>query len=163
MSADASMFITHAHFLFLWSVQLTISCFCYYRTCPPSWARVAFDYVTIWRQWNRWVKHNELWRFNCLKGLLKLYGLISLTTSICQAQSLGNQISKMRVAKQLKPCQDDESDVIPKREVKQQDIFGEEYLQPTLWNTSRYLYLDISDLRNRGKNKSNNHISQINL
>ena len=30
--------------------------------------------------------------------------------------------------------------------------------QRTLWNTSRYPYLDISDLQNLGKNKSNNHI-----
>ena len=36
-------------------------------------------------------------------------------------------------------------------------------VQGTRWNTSRYPYLDISDLRNRGKNKSNNHISQINV
>ena len=28
----------------------------------------------------------------------------------------------------------------------------------TLWNTSRYPYLDISDLQNWGKNNSNNHI-----
>ena len=33
--------------------------------------------------------------------------------------------------------------------------------QGTLWNTSRYPYLDISDLQNWGKNNSNNHISQI--
>ena len=30
--------------------------------------------------------------------------------------------------------------------------------QGTLWNTSRYPYLDISDLQNWGKNNSNNHI-----
>ena len=30
----------------------------------------------------------------------------------------------------------------------------------TLWNTSIYPYLDISDLQNWGKNKLNNHISQ---
>ena len=30
--------------------------------------------------------------------------------------------------------------------------------QGTLWNTSRYTYLDISDLQNWGKNNSNNHI-----
>ena len=32
-----------------------------------------------------------------------------------------------------------------------------------VWNTSRYPYLDISDLQNWGKNKSNNHISQRNV
>ena len=36
------------------------------------------------------------------------------------------------------------------------------YLEGSLRNTSIYLYLDISDLQNWGKNKSNNHISQIN-
>ena len=30
--------------------------------------------------------------------------------------------------------------------------------QGTLWNTSRYPYLDISELQNWGKNNSNNHI-----
>ena len=30
--------------------------------------------------------------------------------------------------------------------------------QGTLWNTSRYPYLDISNLQNWGKNNSNNHI-----
>ena len=30
--------------------------------------------------------------------------------------------------------------------------------QGTLWNTSRYPYLDISDLQNLGKNESNSHI-----
>ena len=30
--------------------------------------------------------------------------------------------------------------------------------QGTLWNTSRYPYLDILDLQNLGKNKSKNHI-----
>ena len=30
--------------------------------------------------------------------------------------------------------------------------------QGTYWNTSRYPYLDISDLQNWGKNNSNNHI-----
>ena len=30
--------------------------------------------------------------------------------------------------------------------------------QGTLWNTSRYPYLDISDLQNWGKNNLNNHI-----
>ena len=34
-------------------------------------------------------------------------------------------------------------------------------VQGTLWNTSRYQYLDISDLQNKGKNKSNDHISHI--
>ena len=33
--------------------------------------------------------------------------------------------------------------------------------QGTLWNTSRYPYLDIPDLQNLGKNNSNNHIWQI--
>ena len=33
--------------------------------------------------------------------------------------------------------------------------------QGTLWNTSRYPYLDISDLQNLGKNKLNNHIQQM--
>ena len=33
--------------------------------------------------------------------------------------------------------------------------------QWTLWNPSRYPYLDISDLQNRGKNNSINHIEQI--
>ena len=32
-----------------------------------------------------------------------------------------------------------------------------------LWNTSRYPYLDISNLQNWGKNKSNSHISQMNM
>ena len=39
-------------------------------------------------------------------------------------------------------------------------------VQGTLWNTSRYLYLDISDLQNWRKNKSNksnNHILQMNM
>ena len=31
-------------------------------------------------------------------------------------------------------------------------------IQGTLWNTSRYPYLDISDFQNWGKNNSNNHI-----
>ena len=31
-------------------------------------------------------------------------------------------------------------------------------LQGTLWNTSRYPYLDISDLQNWGNNNSINHI-----
>ena len=31
-------------------------------------------------------------------------------------------------------------------------------IQGALWNTSRYPYLDISDLQNWGKNNSNNHI-----
>ena len=35
--------------------------------------------------------------------------------------------------------------------------------QNTLLNTSKYLYLNISDLQNWGKNKSNNHISQMNM
>ena len=35
-------------------------------------------------------------------------------------------------------------------------------VQGTLWNISRYQYIDISDLQNRGKNKSNNHVSQMN-
>ena len=30
--------------------------------------------------------------------------------------------------------------------------------QGAFWNTSRYPYLDISDLQNWGKNNSNNHI-----
>ena len=34
-------------------------------------------------------------------------------------------------------------------------------VQETIWNTSRYPYLDWSDLQNWGKNKSNNHISQF--
>ena len=33
-------------------------------------------------------------------------------------------------------------------------------VQWTLWNTSRFPYLDISDLHSWGKNKSSNHISQ---
>ena len=33
--------------------------------------------------------------------------------------------------------------------------------QETLWNTSRYPYLDISDLQNLGKNKSYNHTEQM--
>ena len=33
--------------------------------------------------------------------------------------------------------------------------------QWTIWNTSRYPYLNISDLQIWGKNKSNNHISQM--
>ena len=36
-------------------------------------------------------------------------------------------------------------------------------VQGTLWNTSIYQYLDISDLQNWWKNKSNNHISQMNM
>ena len=35
--------------------------------------------------------------------------------------------------------------------------------QGTPWNTLRYPYLDISDLQKWGKNKSNNHISQISI
>ena len=35
-------------------------------------------------------------------------------------------------------------------------------IQGTLWNTSWYPYLDISDVQNWGK-KSNNHISQMNM
>ena len=40
------------------------------------------------------------------------------------------------------------------------DTVASRYLeiQGTLWNTSRYPYLDISDLQNWGKNNSNNHI-----
>ena len=34
-------------------------------------------------------------------------------------------------------------------------------VQGTLWNTSGYPYLDISDLQNWWKDKSNNHLSQI--
>ena len=33
----------------------------------------------------------------------------------------------------------------------------------TLLNILRYPYLDISDMQNLGKHKSNNHISQINM
>ena len=33
----------------------------------------------------------------------------------------------------------------------------------TLWKPSRYSYLDIPDLKNWGKNKSNNHILQMNM
>ena len=33
-------------------------------------------------------------------------------------------------------------------------------VQGTVWNTSRYPYLDISDLQNWGKNKSNNRIKR---
>ena len=33
--------------------------------------------------------------------------------------------------------------------------------QGTFWNTSRYPYFDISDLLNRGKTNSINHIEQI--
>ena len=36
-------------------------------------------------------------------------------------------------------------------------------VQGTLWNTSRYPYLDISGLQNRGKKKSYNYISQMNI
>ena len=38
-------------------------------------------------------------------------------------------------------------------------------VQGTFWNTSRYTYLDISDLQNWGKNKSNNtfHKCKLNL
>ena len=36
-------------------------------------------------------------------------------------------------------------------------------VQRTLWNTSIYPYLDISDLQNWGTNKSNCHISQITM
>ena len=41
-----------------------------------------------------------------------------------------------------------------------QNTFDSRYLefQGTLWNTSRYPYLDISDLQNWGKNNSINHI-----
>ena len=44
--------------------------------------------------------------------------------------------------------------------VKNLDTVDSSYLefQGTLWNTSRYPYLDISVLRKWGKNKSNNHI-----
>ena len=35
-------------------------------------------------------------------------------------------------------------------------------VQGALWNTSSYPYLEISDLQNWGKNKSSNHISQMN-
>ena len=40
------------------------------------------------------------------------------------------------------------------------NIVDSRYLefQRTLWNTSRYPYLDISDLQNLGKNESNSHI-----
>ena len=31
----------------------------------------------------------------------------------------------------------------------------------TFWNTSRYPYFDISDLQNRGKTNSINHMEQI--
>ena len=43
------------------------------------------------------------------------------------------------------------------------DTVDSRYLefQGTLWDTSRYPYLDISDLQNGGKNNSNNHIWQI--
>ena len=42
----------------------------------------------------------------------------------------------------------------------QQYIVDSRYLevQEILWNTSRYPYLDIWDLYNLGKNKSNNRI-----
>ena len=36
-------------------------------------------------------------------------------------------------------------------------------VQMILWNTSRYPYLDISDLRIVEKNKSNSHISHMNM
>ena len=36
-------------------------------------------------------------------------------------------------------------------------------VQGTLWNTSRYPYLDLPDLQNWGKNKPNNHISKMNM
>ena len=44
--------------------------------------------------------------------------------------------------------------------ISQMNTVGSRYLgfQGTLWNTSRYPYLDISDLQNWGKNNSNNHI-----
>ena len=32
-----------------------------------------------------------------------------------------------------------------------------------LWNASKYPYIDISDLQNWGKYKSDNHISQMNI
>ena len=35
--------------------------------------------------------------------------------------------------------------------------------QRTLWNISRYPYLDISGLQNWGNNKSNNQVSQMNM
>ena len=36
-------------------------------------------------------------------------------------------------------------------------------VEGTLWNTSRYPYLDISDMQNWGKYQSNNQISQVNM
>ena len=36
-------------------------------------------------------------------------------------------------------------------------------VQGTLCNTARYPYLHILDLQNWAKNKSNNHISQMNM
>ena len=41
-----------------------------------------------------------------------------------------------------------------------EDTVNSRYLefQGTLWSTSRYPYLDISELQNWGKNSSNNHI-----
>ena len=36
-------------------------------------------------------------------------------------------------------------------------------IQGTLWNTSRYPYLDISDLQNWWNNKSNNRIPEMNV
>ena len=43
--------------------------------------------------------------------------------------------------------------------------FSSRYLevQGTFWNPLRYPYLDTSDLQNGGKNKSKNHISQMNM
>ena len=45
------------------------------------------------------------------------------------------------------------------------NIVGSRYLevQGTLWNTSRYPYLDITYLQNTGRYKPNNHISQMNI
>ena len=36
-------------------------------------------------------------------------------------------------------------------------------VQENLWNTSRYPYIDISDLQNWGKNKTKKHILQIDI
>ena len=36
-------------------------------------------------------------------------------------------------------------------------------VEGTLWNTPRYLYFDISDVKNWAKYQSNNQISQMNM